>query len=270
MDEYRESNRKLWNAWTHINANSEFYHLEAFKRGKLSLHSLEMEELGDVSGKSLLHLQCHFGKDSLSWARLGAQVTGVDFSEEAINLARSLSDELGIPATFVLSDIYDLPRNLSGQFDIIFTSYGVLGWLPDIERWGEIIAHFLKPGGTFYIVEVHPFLWVFDDDASDFQVKYDYFHKEPLRFDVKGSYADPDADYTGVEYGWNHTLGDYVNALASNGLRIEFLHEFPYIGWKALPFMEKGEGDSWHLPEGRAMIPLMFSMKATRELEKGQ
>ena len=264
MDEYRKSNRELWNAWTHINANSEVYDLEAFKRGEQSLHTLELEEVGDVSGKSLLHLQCHFGKDTLSWARLGAEVTGVDFSEEGIKLARSLSEELNIPAKFVLSDIYDLPNTLSGQFDIVFTSYGVLGWLPDMKRWGEIVAHFLKPGGTFYVAEVHPFIWVFDDDASDFNVKYSYFHKEPLRFDVKGSYADPDADYTGVEYGWNHTMSDYINALISAGLQIEFLHEFPYICWRALPFMEEREKGWWYLPEDRAMIPLMFSIKATR------
>ena len=264
MDEYRKSNQELWNAWTHINANSEFYDLEAFKHGKQSLNDLELEEMGDVSGKSLLHLQCHFGKDTLSWARLGAEVTGVDFSEEGIKLARSLSEELNIPAKFVLSDIYDLPNALSGQFDIIFTSYGVLGWLPDMKRWGEIVAHFLKPGGTFYVAEVHPFLWVFDDDASDFKMKYSYFDKEPLRLDVKGSYADPDADYTGVEYGWNHTMSDYINALVSAGLQIEFLHEFPYMAWRALPFMEEHEKGLWYLPDDRTMIPLMFSIKATR------
>ncbi|HUP27561.1 MAG TPA: class I SAM-dependent methyltransferase [Chloroflexia bacterium] len=266
MDEYVKSNKALWNDWTLINARSADYDLEGFKQHKNSLHPLELGEVGDVSGKSLLHLQCHFGKDTLSWAQLGANVTGVDFSENAIDLARSLSAELEIPANFVLSDLYRLPEVLEGEFDIVFTSYGVLGWLPDIELWGKIVAHYLKPGGTFYIAEVHPFVWIFDDsgEPADLKVIYSYFHKEPLRFDVKGSYADPDADYVGVEYGWNHTLSDYINALIGAGLQIEHLHEFPFLGWKALPFMEEHEDGLWYLPEGKDKIPLLFSLKATK------
>src|SRR5438874_1743175 len=148
MDEYRKSNLQLWNEWTSIHEKSEFYHLEAFKAGKSSLSDLEIKELGDVAGKSLLHLQCHFGKDTLSWARLGANVTGADFSDRAIALARSLSSELNISATFVRSDIYDLRRALSGEFDIVYTGGGALNWLPDMGRWAQVAAHFLRPGGT--------------------------------------------------------------------------------------------------------------------------
>ncbi len=143
MDEYLKKNKELWNELTAIHAGSEFYDVDGFKRGKCSLSSIELEELGDVSGKSLLHLQCHFGLDTLSWARLGARVTGVDFSDKAIDLARSLSRDLKIEADFVQSDIYDLPDNLDGEFDIVFTSGGVLPWLPDLKRWAEIITHFL-------------------------------------------------------------------------------------------------------------------------------
>jgi SAM-dependent methyltransferase len=245
------------------------YNSARFKAGRSSLKDLELREIGGVQGKSLLHLQCHFGHDTLSWARLGATVTGADFSERAIELARSLSKDLEIPARFVLSDLYSLPDALHDTFDVVFTSYGALAWLPDIPRWGQVVAHFLKPGGTFYVADAHPFLQVFDDDdKSDLKVRYPYFQgPEPLKFEVKGSYADPDADYTGVEYGWNHTVGDYINALIDAGLRIEFFHEFPFMGWQALPFMQKGEDGLWRLPDGTdKKIPLLFSLKATKPL----
>ena len=227
---------------------------------------VELEELGDVAGRSLLHLQCHFGMDTLSWARLGADVTGIDFSEPAIGLARSLSDELDIPARFVHSNIYELPDVLSGQFDIVFTSYGVLCWLPDLTRWAQVIAHFLKPGGTFYIAEIHPFGVVFDDEIeTDLRVRYPYFHSEkPMRFDYDSSYASGESKVSHTEsYEWAHSLGDIINSLISVGLRIEYLHEFPFCVYKMLPFMEKGKDGWWRLPEQQDSIPLTFSLKAS-------
>ncbi|HYP41033.1 MAG TPA: class I SAM-dependent methyltransferase [Chloroflexia bacterium] len=265
MDEYLRSNQKLWNDWTDIHEKSAFYDVESFKAGKFRLDSIEKEELGDVRGKSLLHLQCHFGIDTLSWANLGAIVTGVDFSDKAIALARSLSEEMKIPATFVHSNVYDLPKNLSGQFDIVFTSYGVLGWLPDIEAWAKVVAHFLKPGGTFFVVEIHPTAWMFDEEGGELKVKYSYFPTpEPLKFDVKGSYADPEHEYRGVEYGWSHSLSEYINSLIGAGLRIESFKEYPHLLWKAFPFMEKGEDGWWRLTGQKGEIPLMFSIKATK------
>jgi SAM-dependent methyltransferase len=146
MDPYLKSNRDLWDAWTELHERSELYDVEGFKQGKFRLNPFEKQEVGDVRGKTLLHLQCHFGLDTLSWVNLGAIVTGADFSEKAIALARRLSEETGIPATFVCSNIYDLPEALEGQYDIVFTSHGVLGWLPDIDAWAKVVAHFLKPG----------------------------------------------------------------------------------------------------------------------------
>lgn len=265
MDEYLESNRRLWNDWTGIHEKSEFYDIEGFKANPLRLHPIEQEELGDVRGKSLLHLQCHFGMDTLSWATLGATVTGADFSDKAIDLARKLSAETGIPANFVCSNIYDLPNVLQGQFDIVFTSHGVLGWLPDIPQWAQIVAHFLKPGGTFYVAEVHPFAYIFDDaHPTELKTKYPYFQKEPLKLDVRGSYADPDNAYRGVEYGWTHTISDYINALLGAGLQIEFLHEHPFLTWQAFPFMEKDPQRYWRLKDGSEMIPLMFTLRARK------
>lgn len=267
MDEYLRSNQKLWNDWTDIHAKSAFYDVEGFKAGKFRLTSIEKGELGDVRGKSLLHLQCHFGMDTLSWASLGAIVTGVDFSDKAIALARSLSEEIGIPATFVHSNVYDLPQNLSGRFDIVFTSYGVLGWLPDIGAWAKVVAHFLKPGGTFFVVDIHPIVWAFDEDnESELKLRYSYFPKpEPIKLDVKGSYADLDHEYRGVEYGWNHSLSEYINSLIGAGLQIESLNEYPFHAWKALPLMERGEDGWWRLTGQKGELPLMFSIKATKQ-----
>lgn len=267
MEKYKQANRDLWNEWTQIHEKSEFYDVAGFKQGKLSLHSIEMEELRDVSKKSLLHLQCHFGLDTLSWARLGAKVTGVDFSDKAIALARSLSQELKIPATFICADVYKLPSILPQKFDIVFTSAGVLCWLPDIQQWAEIVAHFLKPGGIFYIREFHPFAQIFDDQEglTDLRVAYHYFHSpEPMRCTVKGSYASRSATVSQtVAYEWAHSLSDILNALISAGLRIEFLHEFPYCTYQMYPFMEQSEDGHWRLKNRN--IPLMFSLKALKE-----
>jgi len=267
MDDYRKANRAYWNELTPIHARSEFYDVEGFKAGKSTLMPLEREELGEVAGKSLLHLQCHFGLDTLSWARLGARVTGVDFSGEAIALARSLSRELDIPATFVCSDLYELPAALSGQFDVVFTSYGVLCWLPDLRRWAEIAASYVKPGGVFYIVEFHPFSYVFDDsrDATDLRVAYSYFRgPEPDRWEPAGTYAEPGAQVTHPSYEWTHSLGDILSSLVAAGLRIEHLHEFPYTCYQALPLLERCPDGWWRLKGGRELIPLIFSLKARR------
>lgn len=267
MDSHLSTNRAHWNERVPLHRDSAFYDLASFKAGRSSLKSIEREELGAVADKSLLHLQCHFGLDTLSWARLGADVTGADFSDEAIALAQSLSAELAIPARFVCANLYDLPQVLTEQFDIVFTSGGVLVWLPDIQRWAEVIAHFLRPGGTFYIREHHPFSKVFDNTgaAPQPQLAYPYFDREPTRWESSGSYATSHAETVhNVHYEWQHTLGDIVTALIANGLRLENLHEFPFVGWKCLPGMEQGEDGWWRLAGREAHLPLMFSIRATK------
>ncbi|MCP5103936.1 MAG: class I SAM-dependent methyltransferase, partial [bacterium] len=225
---------------------------------------IEKEELGNTAGKSLLHLQCHFGLDTLSWARLGAAVTGVDFSERSIQMARSISGELDIPANFICSDIYELPKVLAKTFDIVFTSYGVLLWLPDLDKWASVVSRFLKPGGTFYMVELHPFLNILDTekDALPLTVRYPYFHSPtPEKWEAEGSYADRDAVLEYPSYEWSHSMGDIINALLSAGLQIEFLHEFPYCCYARFPFMERGEDGLWRM-NTKDQIPMMFSIKA--------
>ncbi len=262
MRNYVETNRSLWNGWTPIHERSAFYDVAGFRAGASTLKHVEREELGEVRGKSLLHLQCHFGMDTLSWARLGARVTGVDLSDAAIELARSLAREEGTGARFLRSDLYALPGVLSEEFDVVFTSYGVLPWLPDIRRWGEIVARCLKPGGTFYVVEFHPLAEAVDDDGRT--LRHPYFHSpEPLEMEQRGSYADPGADLVHPAYFWSHTLGDVVSALAAAGLRIEFVHEFPYSVYNCLPYLEEREPGCWWPRESAGSLPLMYSVRAT-------
>lgn len=169
MDERLKTNLTKWNAVVPVHARSAMYDVAGFRAGRVKLHGLELGEIGEVRGKSMLHLQCHFGLDTMSWARLGAEVTGLDFSDEAIKFARSLSDELAIPARFVCADVYDTPSAVGATFDIVFTSYGVITWLPDMRRWADVIARSLKPGGFFYIADQHPFASIFNnlDDATE-------------------------------------------------------------------------------------------------------
>jgi len=269
VTEYLEANRQHWDELVPIHFRSNYYDVETFRAGKTSLHALERQELGGVSGKTLLHLQCHFGLDTLSWAREGATVTGVDFSEPAIEAARELADECGIEARFVVSDVYSLPQRLEGRFDVVFTSYGALCWLPDIKRWAGVVAHFLRPGGTFYIVEFHAMSGVFSTDpweVTDLVVREPYFPTdEPLVFEDNGSYADRDAKLANrLTYSWPHPVGEVVTALIDAGLRIEFLHEFPFTIEQIFPFMERAPDGYWRLTQGDGSVPLLYSIKATK------
>jgi SAM-dependent methyltransferase len=268
MDDYREANRAHWDEATDVHVASEFYDVDAFRNGKERLHRIEVEELGDVSARSLLHLQCHFGLDTLSWARRGAIVTGVDFSERAIEQARALSAETGVPGEFLVSDIYELPSKLQGEFDIVFTSYGAIYWLNDIKRWGQIAASFVKPGGVFYIAEFHPTGFMFDTvdpQAPDYVLKYPYFYSPDPIVDDSGDYADPAAEMKNTRsYSWAHSMSDIVNAINDAGLQIEFFHEFPLSAMKQFPWMEPDGNDLWKVPADRYQMPMTFSIKARK------
>lgn len=264
MDSYLQANQHLWNEWTALHEQSPLYKVQEFKAGASTLRPIEREELTDVAGQSLLHLQCHFGLDTLSWAREGALVTGVDLSDASIALARSLSAELNLPATFVCSDLLDLPNTLSGQFDIVFTSYGVLHWLPDLNRWAAVVAHFLKSGGIFYIVEFHPFAQVFDSDSPELKVAHPYyFSEEPFRFEMQGSYAAKTATPM-YGYNWKHSLSEIFNALIGAGLQLEFFNEFPFTLRERIAGMVQGKDGLWRLNQQHGMVPLLFSLQARK------
>lgn len=265
------ANNALWDEWTKVHEASAFYDLAGFRRGGIRLSPEELEEIGPVDGLDVLHLQCHFGIDTLSFARLGARVTGADFSQAAVDLATSIAAEIGHPeARFVRSDLYDLPGSLEGEFDLVYTSRGVLGWIPDIQRWAEVVAHFVRPGGRFYITEIHPVAQAFENEGvapGELRLAYPYWeHREPLAFPVVGSYADPEAAVsTPTEYGWDHGLGEIVTALIDAGLRIRSLREYPFVAWKLDFLVESPEG-GWRLPPGSGgELPLSFSILASKD-----
>jgi len=261
-----EVNRKYWDELAELHVRSEFYDVPGFKAGKCTLKELDLEAVGDVAGKRLLHLQCHFGMDTLSWARRGADVTGADFSERAIAQARKLAVECGIEATFVCCDLDDLPDHLSGEFDVIFTSEGVIPWLPDLKRWGEVIAHFLAPGGVFTVRNAHPLTAVFDDQADVPVVVGPYFDDGKARRweNFGASYAVGEGVERPFHYEWMHTLADVLNALADAGLRIERVEEFPYVYFQGHPFLTQRDDGYWHWAENPNAIPLMFAVRATK------
>jgi SAM-dependent methyltransferase len=279
MREELELNRSYWDEATEIHGRHNVYGIDDFKAGLCRLHRVEVEEVGDVRGKSLLHLQCHFGIDTLSWARRGARVTGVDFSPKGVELARRLSAETNLTAEFVCSDVYDLERALprGDGFDIVYASYGVLNWLPELTRWGRVVAHYLKPGGFFYIAEAHPTALMFplDQDlekAGGFRPWLSYFNEpQGIRWAPDYDYADAGAKHELGCHEWHHALGDVVGALIGAGLCIDWLHEFPFCPWKVVAGCELVErfSDShgyYARPAGEVKLPLMFSIRASKPL----
>ena len=262
---YFEVNKDTWNKKVSIHKTSEFYDVEGFKKGKNSLNAYELNEVGDVKGKRLLHLQCHFGQDTLSWSRLGAKCTGIDLSDEGINEAKKLNNELGLDAIFIESNLYDVPKKVKGKFDIVFTSYGVVGWLPDLKTWGEIIASKLKKGGVFYMIEFHPIVWMYDFLQTPPKLAYPYLNKEVIYEEYNGTYTNSDAAIVSKEYGWNHGLGEVVTALTNAGLQIEFLHEFEKSPYNSFPEMDKTEDGLFILKEDQRMFPLIYSIRATKK-----
>jgi SAM-dependent methyltransferase len=273
-EQERADNRALWDAWTPIHTSGDFYDVQRFRDDPddVRIAPWEREEMGDVTGKTLLHLQCHFGLDTLSWARLGAShVTGVDFGEPAIAFARELAAETGLAerSRFIVSDVYDLPGELAGEtFDVVYTGRGALCWLPDLGPWAELVAGFLRPGGTFYIHEGHPIMWAVADEQAtpnDIRFGFDYWGGGTLSFPVEGTYADLEADVDAeVEHSWLHSLGEIVTLLAQQGLRIEFLHEKDVVDWPVQYLTELGDG-RYGFPEGQIeRFPLMYTLKATK------
>ena len=261
-----ELNRLYWDEAVALHVASEFYDVAGFRAGKSSLYAVELAEVGAMHGKTLLHLQCHFGMDALSWAREGAIVTGVDFSPEAIRTARSLAAELGIEARFIESNLYDLPAALREQFDVVFTSRGVLWWLPDVPQWARIAASFVKPGGVFYILDGHPMAHTLDDEAppGELRVRYRYFAGEALHFESDGDYATAAKFVNSRTAEFQHGLGEIVTSLIEAGLRVEFLHEFDFCGWRAVESLVKGDDGVYQLPETLPSLPFLFSLRASK------
>lgn len=261
--DYLEVNRALWDELVPIHMGSAYYDLDGFLAGEQCLRDFEVREIGDVEGRELLHLQCHFGMDTLAWARLGARVTGLDFSEKAIEMARGLAHTMGLPARFVTSDVYQARGVLDEAYDIVYTGIGALVWLPDLDRWARTVASLLKPGGFLYLAEFHPFADTLDYEEGR-TVSNDYFSEAPQEWDEQGSYADPEAyvrNSRSVQF--HHPLSAIINALIGAGLRLDFLHEHDVTLFRRLGMLEQ-RGQLFHHPEGVPRVPLMYTLRATR------
>ncbi|RKN37513.1 class I SAM-dependent methyltransferase [Streptomyces hoynatensis] len=263
--DWRELNRENWDDRVRVHAASAFYDLPGFRAGASTLRPFERAELGEVAGRRLLHLQCHMGQDTLSWARLGAEVTGLDFSAPAIAQARALARDTGLAdrSRFVVGDVYEAQDALPGEsFDIVYTGLGALVWLPELPRWARIVAGLLAPGGVLYLAEFHPLSDLLGEDGRSVEV--DYFAEEPRREDYPHTYTDgPPLEKTRhVEF--PHSLGEVVTSLARAGLRIEFLHEHPETLFPRYPVLRRTPEGTYVFPPGHPRVPLMFSLRAAK------
>jgi len=261
-ENYLELNKESWNKRTAHHVISDFYAMDDFKAGKTSLMDIELGLLGDVKGKRILHLQCHFGQDSLSLARMGAKVTGIDLSDKAIATAKELNTELNLDAKFIVSDVFDLPNNLQGEFDIVYTSYGTIGWLPDMDKWASVINHFLKSDGKFVFVEFHPNVWMYDDDFT--YVKYNYFKDDAIIEEEVGTYANKDADISFKEVSWNHGLSEVMSGLLINNLVINDFKEYNYSPYDCFAHTEKIGDRKYQIKAFGNKMPLCYSIVATK------
>ena len=263
MKDYQSTNRDAWNKRVATHLESEFYDLDGWKAGKTSLNDIELELLGDVKEKSILHLQCHFGQDTLSLARMGANVVGVDLSDKSIAAARKLNTELGLNAEFVTSDVLELIGKIDQKFDIVFTSYGTIGWLPDLDKWAKVISHYLKPKGKLVFVEFHPVVWMFDDAFE--KIQYRYFKDEPIIETNTGTYTGTDETFEKTEISWNHGLAEVFRALENNELILKSFDEFDYSPYNCFSGMKELDERKFIIEKHGNKLPLIYSLTATKK-----
>lgn len=256
MKDYLQINKTAWNERTDIHFTSQFYDVDSFLSGNTTLHSIELAQLNDVAGKSLLHLQCHFGLDTLSWARLGAKVTGVDLSSSAIEKAKQLAHKSDLEAEFICDDVYSFGAKNQQTFDLVYTSYGVLCWLPSMKDWAQVVANSLKPGGRLHLVEFHPFL--------DIKFGYDYFHQTEPDVEQESTYSENAGDKKQTIAVWAHPLSDVINALIGAGVDIEQVNEFPYSPYSCFDDMVERAPKQFVFKESSPEIPLIYSIQGIK------
>jgi SAM-dependent methyltransferase len=253
----QEKNRAAWNEMTEVHFRHPDYKVAEFLQGRSTLRSIELDEVGNVAGKKLLHLMCQFGLDTLSWARRGAVVTGVDISDRSIERANELKDKTNLPATFIRSDILELIGKIEAKFDIVFQSYGIHHWISDLKKWAQTAAHFLKPGGIFYLIDDHPIARVFEEAGES------YFDTAPRRLSQAYDYHDRSYTLRSELVQWRHTLSGIVNAVLQTGLTIELLNEFDRSYYPRRENWYEKDG-YWYPPDGPSPYPLMFSLRARK------
>ncbi|MCB0480355.1 MAG: class I SAM-dependent methyltransferase [Flavobacteriales bacterium] len=234
-----------------------------FLSGQTSLNSIELNLLGDIKGKSILHLQCHFGQDTLSLARMGAICTGIDFSEDAISKAKEINHKLRLNATFICSDVYATRDVLNEQFDVVFTSYGTIGWLPDCNLWAKVISESLKPGGRFIMADFHPLVWMMDEDFKFF--KYGYFNRGAIETEYSGTYANQDSERIFKETSWNHSLSDLTMSLIRHGLKLNQFQEFDYSPYPCFKHLLEVEPGKFQIKGLEQKIPMVYAFELIKE-----
>lgn len=266
-EEFRAANRANWDERTGIHLRSAFYDVEQWLRDQPKPRPRELELLGDVSGLRLLHLQCHFGLDTLAWARAGAAVTGLDFAPAAVAAAQDIARRAGLAhrSTFIWADVYEAVEALGrAQFDIVYVSLGALCWLPDVDRWAVQVGSLVAPAGRFYLHDVHPLAWALADERPE--VKRSYFQEaEPLVEDYGCTYTDAAVKMSNTrQYEWNHGLGETVSALINQGLRLERLEEHDWAVWPQFAWLVKTSAGTWAIPPDKPRLPLTFTVLASR------
>jgi len=262
-EDYVTLNRRNWDERVAVHVASGFYAVDRFLEGEDHLHNFEAEELGDVSGRRLVHLQCHFGMDTLSLARRGAQVTGLDFSPPAIAEAKALAAKLGVNARFVEANVYGAVEALGETYDVVYTGKGALNWIPDLAAWAQVVAALLTPGGTLYMCEYHPLMLMLADDSLEFE--WPYFNTGPQVFDEPGTYADPAAVFEHIRtVEWPHPISEVICSIIDAGLQVEFFHEFAESSFARFSFMEQIGPRLYRMPAGMPELPLMYSIRAIK------
>lgn len=273
MEDYRSINKESWDERVPAHVRSTGYQVARFVEDPAFLSEVvrfDLPRLGDIRGLRGVHLQCHIGTDTVSLARLGASMTGLDFSEPAVDAARRLAEQTGADARFVHADAYSAADVLGrGEFDLVFTGIGALCWLPSIRRWAEVVAALLRPGGRLFCREGHPMLWALDDERDDGRlvVRYPYFERpEPIVFEDEGTYVETDATFQhNVTYEWNHGLGEVITALMDASLQITALTEHDSAPWEALPgMMEQIDGGEWRLADRPWRLPHTYTLQAVK------
>ncbi|UTD54614.1 class I SAM-dependent methyltransferase [Halomonas sp. MS1] len=254
--DYLSINKEAWDKRTKVHVESSFYDIESFKNGKCSLNPVELKQVGNVEGKSLLHLQCHFGQDTLSWARLGAEVTGVDLSADAIEQANLLKQSLGLKANFIESDVVQFGRENTQKFDIVFTSYGVLCWLSNLADWAQTVAKSLKTGGEFHLIEFHAF--------CDLLSGYSYFSRGAPDVEEEGTYTENCDGTKSTVVTWSHSMSEVISVLIGAGLAIESFSEHPYSPYNCFDGLELVPDLGYQMLYKGQQVPLVYAIKARK------
>jgi len=263
-EKYFETNQKLWDSKTPIHLSSDFYNMDGFVKGGSSLRKIELSELPDVNGKSILHTQCHFGQDTLSLERMGGNCTGIDFSPVAISTASKIRDEIGLKSRFIRCNMYEVDKHLNEDFDLVYTSYGVIAWLPNLHLWAEQISKRLKPGGLFYMAEFHPVLYMFDWGKNE--IAYDYFNQEkPHMETLKGTYAVPEAGIEMKEYFWQHSLSEVFQSLLNNDLEIIQFNEYDYSPYDCFDNLVKRKDQEYVFRHSDTNLPHVFTLMCRKK-----